>query len=169
MRDFADQYSVFYERAGIMEVISEYILSVVCTAILCGIIMLLCGKCAAGALKLVLGIVMTVAVLKPVITEDIFSYDLSLDVQEDSSEIISEGSMVAASMQSEIITHEIQAYILDKAEALGANITVDVDLGEDHLPESICLSGQVTPYTKKQLEHIILTQLGVRKECLSWQ
>ena len=152
-----------------MEAISEYILSVVCTAILCGIIMLLCGKRTAGVLKLVLGVVMTVAVLKPVITEDIFSYDLSLNVQENSSAAISDGSMIADSMQREFITKEIQAYILEKAETLGASVAVEVDLGEDHLPDSICLSGQVTPYTKKQLEHIIHTQLGVRKECLSWQ
>lgn len=172
MCDIADQYSVFHERGSIMDLLAEYILSVVCTAVLCGIIMLLFDKNTAvtGVLKLVLGIVMTVTILTPVLKEDIFSYDLYFNtLGEDSAEAALEGSRIANTMREELIIGEIQEYILNKAETLGAQLAVKVSLQEDNFPESICMSGSVSPYAKKQLEHFICTQLGIRKECLSWE
>lgn len=155
-----------------MSVLSEYILSVVCTAILSGIIMLLFDKNmpVIGVLKLVFSIVMTVTILRPVLSENLFFQDGLFEmVSEDSSGIVSEGRDIAASMHREIISEQIQAYILDKAEMLNMDLSVDVKLQDDNLPESICMSGYVSPYAKKQLEQYITTQLGVRKECLTWQ
>lgn len=164
-------YSVFYERGSIMGMIPEYVLSVTCTAVACGIIThFIDNKSPSSAVtKLVLGIVMTVTILKPIMEVGNISYDAYFDTLErDRSEILADANAVAESMHGEIITEKIQSYILSKAETLDLNLEVDVCLQDNMLPQKVMLSGSVSPYGKKQMEHFICTQLGIQKECVSW-
>lgn len=155
-----------------MDGISGYILSLVCTAILCGLIALLFDNQSpiSGVVKLVLGIIMTIVVLKPVIQENVFSLETYFEgLSNDGAWAVTAGSNYAKSLQEEIIKERTETYILDKASQLGADITVDVSLDESNLPIAACFSGQISPYVKEQLEDFMSKQLAIQEECLSWK
>ena len=70
----------------------------------------------------------------------------------------------------EIITDKTCAYILDKAETLRAQLTVQVILSDEELPvpERIYLTGQASPYARSMLQRLIEEELGVPKERQIW-
>ena len=171
MCDNADQYDLLYEGGCVVGKLSGYILSVVCTAVLCGMILLLFEKrTIQGVVKLVLGIVLTVAVLKPIIQDDFISLEDHFDdLQVERMYAVATGSDYAKLLEAEIIKEKTQAYILDEAAKLGADITAEVELDTDNIPVSVCIYGQMAPYTKKQLESVIESQLAIQKENLLWK
>lgn len=154
-----------------MGAIPGYILSVVCTAILCGTIWLLFDKNSAisGVIQLILGIIMTITVLKPAMKGNVFSFDdYFCDLGEDSSYITSAGSEYAKLSQAEFIKEKTESYILNKAEDLGMNIAVEVSLNEENVPVAVTLSGNTSPYVKVQMENYLQAQLAIEEECIAW-
>lgn len=83
---------------------------------------------------------------------------------------VSRGSEQADQAQMEIIRRDTAAYILDKADELQAGIRVEVFLssGDIPKPDSVRVSGEVTPYARKQLQRIIQRDLGIPKEKQAW-
>lgn len=151
--------------------IANYILSVVCAAVLCGIIkMLLDGRTAiSGVVNLVLGIVMTVIILKPIL----FTQPIELDIywnslQRDRESILAEGSVYAKNYQSEFIKDKVESYIVEKINSLGADVVVEVLLNDKNLPSAVKFSGNILPYMKVQVEDYLQTSFGIQKECVTW-
>lgn len=148
-----------------------YILSVVCIAILCGMINLLFDKKSAisGVVQLILGIVMTVVVMKPIVQGDMFSFaDYFDSINESGAYITSAGSEYAKQSQAERIKEQTQTYILNKAEDIGIDITAEVSLNEDNVPVVVTLTGNVSPYMKVQMMNYLQTQLAIQEECILW-
>ena len=66
MPDFYDQYGVFHEGGICMSAISQYVLTVICTVILCAVMqMFLPGGSAGTLLKMISGLMVTITVLTP--------------------------------------------------------------------------------------------------------
>lgn len=171
MRDYADQHRLLYERNGIMGDIASYILSVVCAAVVCGIIgILFDGKTAiSGVINLVLGIVMTVIILKPIL----FTEPIKLDaywnsLQHGRESTLTEGIAYAKFYQSEFIKEKVESYIIEKTNSLGADAVVEVLLNDENMPVAAKFSGTILPYTKVQLEDYLQTNFGIQKECVTW-
>lgn len=78
------------------------------------------------------------------------------------------GENLARDSMADIIKEETEAYILDKAADLHANLHVEVTVGEDSLPMAVTLSGEASPYARRQIQAIIANDLGISKENQKW-
>lgn len=137
----------------------------------------LCGsffdeKSTVGALvRMVGGLLLAFVMLSPVAGWDfaeVAAFAQTYDFVDRKVSML--GSDMAAEAVGAIITEKTSAYILDKASNLGADLSVEVTLSSDSIPvpESVYLSGSVSPYAKRQLQHIIDEELGIPKERQIW-
>lgn len=151
----------------------SYLLQVTAAGILSGIIKHLFGSkgMIGSAVKLLTGIFMTVIVTAPLLDIRIDSlFDGFDDIQADGIYAATQGENNAKEAMAEIITRQTQAYILDKAESLGAELTVTLYLTDD-LPPVPCgaqISGKVSPYAKRILSEYMETELGISMEAQTW-
>lgn len=69
-----------------------------------------------------------------------------------------------------IIKGSCEAYILDKAAQLGADISVYIRLSKEDVPvpESISISGTLSPYAKSELEKLLTEQMGIPGRDQHW-
>ena len=76
----------------------------------------------------------------------------------------------AAQEQAKIIKEQSQAYILDKAVSLGADISVAVTVSETTPPTpiEITVKGAVSPYVKTVLKDYLKEQFGIPEEAQKW-
>lgn len=155
-----------------MEAIREYLLGVSAAALVCGIATKLIRKGMIGSVvKLMAGVFVALAVAAPLveIRLDALS-DLTLDAQTDAAQVAADGENSARQAMAQIISQKSAAYILDKAEALGASLTVEVTVSADGYPVpcSVELAGRVSPYAKSVLAAYISDQLGIDTEEQTW-
>ena len=156
-----------------MEDIRQYILSVVAAAILCGILRVLLPPSGTNGvmLKLVCGTVLALTVFAPL--KDIQTWDISAGLQTlhyDGTAYAASGEELSANALADIITERTQAYILDKAAGLSVSLAVEVRLNQDPMPvpESVCLTGAVSPYARSILSDMLERDLGIAKENQEW-
>ena len=151
----------------------EYLISVTAAAVICGCVMSLLGsKGTIGAVgKLLCGIFLAVTVIRPVLEVELTEFEILSDQINQSSYIAVEtGTRMVQAAMSDGIKTRMEAYILDKATALGADLEVDVILSEDAIPvpKEIQLRGTVSPYIKKLLAAWLETDLGINGEGQIW-
>ena len=91
------------------------------------------------------------------------------DFRHQAQQAVQKGEAYSNSVLRKSITDRVQAYILDKAVEMGANIQVQVILSDDAypVPEQVCIQGDISPYARNQLKHI-LEELGVAEENQIW-
>lgn len=157
-----------------MELIREYLLSVTAAALLCGIMQSFAGEktSSAGILRLVCGIFLSFTVIRPI--ADIQFKEISVfpsDIMADAKSTVEEGEDYARRAMARLIKEEAEAYILDKARSLGAELSVDVTVSNDEppVPMAVTLIGQVSPYVKQQLMRTMETDLGIPEEDQQWK
>ena len=156
-----------------MEEVRQYILSVICVAILsCLIQTPIAGKGGiATAVKIATGLVLTVTVFTPILNLGNFRLkDVNMAISSGEQWAISEGESVAREQLIESVEQQTRAYILHKANAYGADITVDVCVEGETIPvpSRITLSGKTSPYIKQQLSESIKQDLGIAEEDQIW-
>lgn len=149
-------------------------LRVVVAAIVCAVTRALLGKkTAIGRIAgLVSGILMAITVISPFgnITFDGIS-DFWDDLSDDANKYVLEGTSLAEKQQADIIKSQSEAYILDKANRMGLQIAVEVELDgrNGNIPCGVVISGNVSPYGQTQLESYIADTLGIAKENQIWK
>ena len=155
-----------------MESLRAYILSVICAAVICGIIQMLVPKGTVSTLiKVITGLVVVITALSPLINEEILRWDLRFDrIVSDGSAAITAGQDAASELLRERIKEETESYILTKASAMGVNLSAEVELAPDfpNAPVSVILDGNVTPYGKQQLASYLSSELGISEENQKW-
>ena len=156
-----------------MELLKEYILSVVSAALLVGITREILGKKSGmGAfIYLISGLLLMAVVIKPIATLDLSELAYHLPLAEVSAEdLILDGQQQFTEGQNAIIKQTVEAYILDKAKEYSAEITVEVTLsnGDVPVPWDVTVRGTVSPYTKMQLIHYIEDELGIPEVNQKW-
>ena len=156
-----------------MESLKEYLLSVIVVSAFCALInsLLVQNGASQRILKLISGIVIMIAVLRPLISFEI--YDIYTYIESfcaDASVRVQQGEKSFNEASAAIIKEKTQAYILDKAMSLDADIAVDVvlDTNAPYVPVSVYLRGSVSPYAKKQLSDYIAEKLAIGKEAQIW-
>lgn len=152
---------------------AQYLLKVTVSAILCSILTAVLGKkgILGPVIKLIAGVYMTLTVLSPWVSIRLQSLeDLSLEISMDAASAVEEGEKSAAAAMTDIITGQTQAYILDKAESLGAQLRVEVMLSDDgcFTPCRVTLSGSISPYARQVLSAYIAENLGISTEDQIW-
>ncbi len=156
-----------------MEGLRQYILSVLAAAWICGMIRHFVGKegAAAGLVRMLSGLLLAFAVLRPIANLHVS------DLREWSAPFADAGEAAAASgaeMAKDelraIIKTRCEAYILDKAASMNAELSVQVTLSDDQIPvpQSVVLKGSVSPYARRRLEEVITGELGIAKENQTW-
>ena len=119
--------------------------------------------------KLICGLFLAYTVLSPISRVDFSNLpDFSLGCMDDAKDAAAMGENLARDSMADIIKEETEAYILDKAADLHANLHVEVTVGEDNLPTAVTLSGEASPYARRQIQAIIANDLGISKENQKW-
>ncbi len=156
-----------------MDALGPYLLRVTAAAILCAILKSLLGKEGTPAAmgKLLCGVFLAVTVLHPLTALRMGSLQVfSQDIAWEASQAVAQGESDAAQALRAGIKQRVEAYILDKAASLGAELTVEVTLTKD-APPAIAqarLAGKISPYAKAQLSDILTRELGIPKEAQQW-
>lgn len=156
-----------------MEEFCRYVMSVISAALVVGILTDLSGKngSISAVIRLIGGLFLAFAIASPVAKLDFSNVDRFFE------EFSLEGEYHAGTGEAEadnayrsIIKSEAEAYILDKADAMQAQIQAEVTLsdGDVPIPVSVRLSGDVSPYAKAQLEAMLEEELGISKENQKW-
>lgn len=156
-----------------MDGVRQYLLSVVTTAIICAVAIIISGNKSmiSSMIKILAGLVMSITVISPLVKlqiSDFSNYLAALEIEADG--YIDEGEAAASFERSAIITEQIESYILGKATSLGMSIEVEVNLSdsEKQIPSHVRLIGDASPYNKQLLQKIIENDLGIPEENQSW-
>lgn len=156
-----------------MRALGEYLIGVAAAAILCGIVHSLApGQgMMAQTMKLLLGLLMALSVLRPwvdISMEDLFGWMDGITVEAD--QIVAEGAADGDQAYRQVIIQQLEAYILEEAEALGADVQVQVELSGEQFPTPIRarVSGALSPYAKEKLTVLLTDELGISREEIQW-
>lgn len=153
-----------------MAAIRQYILSIVIAVLISSIMVSLAGKGMAGEwIRLLCGLYLTVTLLNPMIDFD-WSAVLQVPALEyqEAAVISAEGKSMAQQARNDIIKKDLEAYILDKAASLNAQIQTEVTVNKDGIPVQAGIFGDIEDETKSRLEAYIETELGITKEHQIW-
>ena len=156
-----------------MEEIGQYLLRITAAAILCAMIRSLLGKegTVAAMGKLLCGLFLAITVLTPWAGLGTVTFSaLTGDVSMDAEEAVAVGENAARDALRASIKEGAEAYILDIAASLGAELTVEVTLTLDTppAPGGARLEGKVSPYARTQLAELMTKELGIPKEAQQW-
>ena len=145
-----------------------YLLSIVAVAFLVSVLNALGGTGAGqGMRRLVGGILLTLAVLRPLGKLNITIPELD-SFSFDAEKAVSAGLEQADELRLQRITESYDAYILNKAAALGLDADADVTVREDGCPESITIRATASPGERQELTGIIARELGIEEEAVVW-
>lgn len=155
-----------------MESLGQYVIFVISSAMICGVVLGFFPNGAAKELvRMLCGIFLALSVLSPISRIDVAQWtDFDLLFNKDAAQTAAMGEAYSQNALREIIKEETRAYILDKAAALGADISADVSVSGDALPVpvGVQVTGIFSPYVKQRLEVILQEELGIAKENQLW-
>lgn len=153
-----------------MEALRQYIVSVVAAAILCGAVQSLVKKGITGnILKLVSGIFLAYTLLSPISGRRWESFgETILPSREAATQAAQLGEDAAREAMAQIIREQTRTYILEKAQALGVELEVEVILSRENVPQQVILRGSLSPNERRQLQSTIALDLGIPKENQQW-
>lgn len=153
-----------------MQQLGTWIVSLTAMAMITGILLsLLKNGPVRSVLRLVCGILLILTALEPVQHVTIsdwqfFAFDDSLTGKA----AIAMGQELAMEERERIISQQLEAYILDKAASLGAQVTVMLQLDGEGIPVSVALCGSWTPQAQQTLSEFLTEELGITKEDQQW-
>ena len=152
--------------------IRNWIFSLTGTALVCAAAQRLTPEGRVKAvLRLVCAVAMAAALFSPLLGGALETYPLELArYRSQAAALTEEGTAARRDLDRGIIEREMEAYILDKARALGAEITgAAVSLRWSTqgvwLPESVSLAG---PY-HAELSRLIEAELGIERSAQVWR
>lgn len=153
-----------------MQQLGQYVVSLTAAALICGILLSLFRDGPVRLIvRLVCGVFLTVTALSPL--TDLSIPDVSAfvsDYRAEGEANAALGENLARAETQKRIRQQLEAYILDKATLMGAEITADISLNDEGYPEAVCLSGEVTDAVRQQLQEMITNDLGIPKENQQW-
>ena len=156
-----------------MDGIREYLIQVTAAGLICGVVNTLVGKkgSVAASVRVMTVILMVVTIASPLVKLRLTGIsDFLNEIRFDGSLYAQQGSQASKDAVSDIIKERTEAYILDKAASLGADIRVELALSQDELPVpvSVTIYGAVSPVGKRRLQEVIRDELGIPLEAQKW-
>ena len=156
-----------------MSAIGALILKIACAGIICAILRQIVGKegFLSGTITFITGLYMLITVAGGIFTLPDTGFDMFFtQISDQADALTQQGNEQGKNTLSEIISQRFQAYILDKAHRLGAELTVEVVLSDDQIPvpRRVRLTGSISPYNKGLLSDWIDEQLGIGREDQVW-
>ena len=139
-----------------MEAVRQYTLSLICAAVIVGILLDLSDKTGfQKQLRLVCGIFFAFILLRPLISlrfPDMTQFWGSYLTRAE--EAASQGENIRIRSQAMLIRQETEAYILKEARAIGADVDV--------------LVGSFDASSEEQLGKLLADEVGIPKEHQTW-
>lgn len=156
-----------------MTQIQQYIFSILCCGLLLSIVSLLFPKTSTYSqlFKFIGGVVMSIAVLSPILKFDPGVIESYMSMESESAHhAVLRGMDAADDALERDISQRTEAYIIKRAEAMGANVSAIVYLSETDIPapESVEICGDVSPYTKMKLQQMMKNELNIPEEKQTW-
>lgn len=154
-----------------MESLGRYVISVIAAAMVLGILKgFLNEKSGASSLlQLMGGLFLAFTLLSPAADFDFSGLSGFMNAfSVDAEQAAAYGENLARDELETIIKNRVEAYILDKATAFQAELSVEVTLDDTQVPESVWLQGDISPYGKRQLQKMMEEDLGIAKENQRW-
>ena len=156
-----------------MDTLGSLILSVTMAAILFSLLSSLLDKkgSAHALLKLVGGLYLTFTIISPIGKFDLdILDDITMPYWDEGKRIAAQGQSTSQEELRSIIKQRSEAYILDKATAYQAQLTVEVALSQDKIPAptGAFLQGSISPYAKSAMQQWIQDTIGIPKENQVW-
>lgn len=155
-----------------MEMLRSYVLSVVCAALVCGVLADLSEKTGfAKPLRLVCSIFMAYTLVSPLIRLRFPGWEVRNNCYwADAKSAAARGENLHALSIAAIIRQETEAYILKEAKSIGANLEVKVELstGDPPVPAAVTLQGDFDASVEVQLGRLLADELGIPKEHQTW-
>lgn len=155
-----------------MEVLRSYVLSVVCAALVCGVLTDLSEKTGfAKPLRLVCSIFMAYTLVSPLIRFRFPGWEARNNCYwADARSAAARGENLHALSVAAIIRQETEAYILKEAKSIGADlaVAVELDAGNPPAPESVTIRGDFEASVETTLSQLIADELGIPKEHQTW-
>lgn len=153
-----------------MSEVARYILAVTAAAMAVAILESLAGRGTMGAVvKLIGGVFMALTILSPVLKLELPDPQAWFSqFSQDGTAAAAAGKEMADDASRDIITRQVEAYILDKAALWDASLDVEVTLDEDGRPACVTLTGDVSPYAKARLRETLESDLGLGEEAQQW-
>lgn len=156
-----------------MDDLREYLLSVIIAAMISGIVLRLVkgNRTFRSIVKVLCGLFVAYTAIKPIPMLNLSG--LSTFVSQysaDAKKVVQSGTDMSTNVLRESIKEQSQAYILDKAKILKADLQVEVELTEDDIPipKRVSITGKVSPYAREKLSAIIKRDLGIDMEYQVW-
>ena len=154
---------------------SEWVRAIAGAALICAAATAITPKGKVkGVLKLVCGIVLIIAMINPLVNQDLptMSLDIS-DYRKQADEIIGSAEEKQNNLSRTIIENELEAYILDKAQSLDISlesVEVSAKWGDEGCwyPYEVKLSANITQMEQNLISNSIEAELGVEKEKQYW-
>lgn len=157
-----------------MSGITAYFLRVIAAALICSIFLSLAKTASAKRiLRISCGAFLMVVALSPLLSlrlGELGDYLQALQTEAEQQAAVARDD-VTRRLQA-IIKENTEAYILDKAEQIGAAITVDVQLAADKdypYPTAATLSGVYTQAQKETLQEILEVELNIPRAQQNWR
>ncbi len=154
-----------------MGALGEYLIGVTVAAVICSVVKKLGSKGTLGAvLRLVTGGFLALAVLSPWVGIKVEDFkNFTFEFQQEAEQLTEQGQQAGEEALCNVIKQRTAAYILDKAQSLGAEIQVDVILNEKHIPVRITVTGALSPSAKGVLSAYMEDTLGIKREAQVWK
>ena len=153
-----------------MNLFVEYVLSLTAAAMISGILLSVLPEGASRqVVRMACGIFLAVTALSPMTRFQLPDLDRMLQDQMNMAQAVAgRGEAMAETERLSLIKQGLEAYILDKAGALGIRITPEVALDTRGIPTKIRITGPVSEPERRQLEALIEEHLGIPKEDQQW-
>ena len=155
-----------------MNAVKTYLMTVVAGALVCALIQALCGgRGTAGKLAgLCCGIFLLLCAFSPLLHVEIPSLQaVWLPYRQEAQAVTAQAENRAKDQIAALIVRRAEAYISDKAAALGAQVEVRVDLDGEGLPCGAEIAGTVSPYVRSKLSDLLRSDLGIAPDCQRWR
>lgn len=157
-----------------MEELRTYLIRIVIAAMVTGAASALCSSSGVKrVVRLCGGVCLALLVLGPLLHLDLDAVTRQFEALQTSGQQFSQSGVQTAQQQlQQIISEQTATYILDKAEACQAQITVEVQTSTyaDYycIPSQVQITGKVTPEQKLELMQVLTEDLGLTKEQIQW-
>ena len=153
-----------------MDGLREYVIRVVAAALISGVVIRLTEGIGSGEIiRMLCGLFMTLILLQPIIGRRELQWEFMLpQIRRQAEENGLEGGAAAEKIRQEFIMRQAETYISNRAAEMDTEIQAEIMLGEDNLPESVVLTGAVSPLNKSRLTQIIASELGIPRERQEW-
>lgn len=150
--------------------LGEYVVSLTAAAMISGILVSLLPE---GNLRQVMrtacGVFLAVTALSPLGQAALPDLEgLVRDPLEAGQAAAAQGEAMADTERISLIKLGLEAYLLDKAAAMGVEVTARVRLDPQGNPTGITVSGDVPDAQRRRLEAVIAEDLGIPKEAQQW-